>query len=233
MFLRRFQKGTCLLRWQIGDDQPTDSAGGCRLTKTFDAIGKNGVIIAHEEQWHRALSGDLTSNVYTFVNGHSLLKCHMPGVLNSDSVRERIAKRDAQFDEVRSSFYGRQHNLDTLLWRRITAHKIRNERSTSSLPRLLERLRDSGRRYMRRRGRACPRLVAPSGCLHRLLLNNFIEKHCRDPPYQSTERSHGESGSYDAAAALLIGTSRNDLSRSGRCTGIQYASYETSSCICG
>src|SRR6266700_514895 len=123
----------CQSQWYrlFGGQIRNDEGAGavvCRvLAEAFNAIGHDGIIVAHQDQGNVALSRYLAGNLQTAFDGHTAFEGNVASMLNGRAIGERVAEGHTQLDDVSTCLRCCQRKLDAAYCRGVAAHEVGNK----------------------------------------------------------------------------------------------------------
>src|SRR5436305_2346814 len=144
VLLRNIAQWRGLFWRQVGNNHPTNTIGLCGSTETCETIRPHRIIVTHQDEWHTTTGGHLTCNLHATVDSHATFQRNMHGVLDGCTIRQWIAKRHTQFNDISPTLSYRTYDLETLFCRRIAAHHVRDEHAAPLLLCLLKRTCNPG-----------------------------------------------------------------------------------------
>ena len=100
----------------------------CIMGKGLDAIGLNRIGIAHQHhRRRRVFPAKLTHQDQHAAQAHAMRQCPFGSTLNGGSIRHRIGKRHAEFDDVGAPRHQCPHQRQTEIGMRITGGNEGNQ----------------------------------------------------------------------------------------------------------
>ena len=118
------------LKGQIRQDETVDSDFPAGADKSFCAVGKDNIGVGHEDQRNRHIAAQFPYKLKDIVCRYASLERPQIGALDNRSFSGRIGKRDPQFNEIGSIFYGSPYRRGGSFQIRIATGNKRNKRFT-------------------------------------------------------------------------------------------------------